>query len=85
MLGVAECSPYDQISKCQKKGDFSASDRVRSRHKVSVVPMPSVFSALTSGALVKSIVVMTSVGSVKGAFSCKGLCSFNECYAYYNC
>ena len=56
MLGVAECSPYDQISKCQKKGDFSASDRVRSRHEVSVVPMPSVFSALTSGALVKGAV-----------------------------
>lgn len=82
---MAECSPYDQISKCQKKGDFSASARVRSRHEISVVPMPSVFSAMTSGVLVMSIVVVTSVGSVKGAFSCDGLCSFHECCAWYNC
>ena len=85
LRGVAECSPYDQISKCQKKGDFSASERVRSRHEISVVPMPNVFIAVTSGVLVMSIVVVTSVGSVKGAFSCDGLCSFNECCAYYNC
>ena len=82
---MAECSPYDQISKCQKKGDFSASERVRSGHETSVVPMPSVFSAVTSSVLVTSIVIVTRVGSVKGAFSCDGLCSFNECCAYYNC
>ena len=85
LRGVAECSPYDQISKCQKRGDFSASERVRSRHEISVAPMPSVFSALTSGVLVTSIVVVTSVGSMKGAFSCDGLCSSNKCCAYYNC
>ena len=85
LRGVVECSPYDQISKCQKKGDFSASERVRSRHEISVVPMPSAISAVTSGVLVTSIVVVTSVGSVKGAFFCDGLCSLNECCAYYNC
>lgn len=52
--------------------------------EISVVPMPSVFSAVTS-VLVTSIVVVTSVGSVKDAFPCDGLCSFNECCAYYNC
>ena len=45
-------------------------------HEISVVPMLSVFSSVTS-VLVTSIVVVTSVGSVKGAFPCDGLCSVN--------
>ena len=35
--------------------------------------------------LVTSIVVVTSVGFVNGAFPCDELCSFNESYTYYNC
>lgn len=68
-----------------KERRFLSFWRVRSRHEISVVPMPSEFSAVTSGVLVTSIVVVTSVGSVKGAFPCDGLCSFNECCAYYSC